>query len=179
MARLHNGASTETSEVRFMAEARELKKAQQELKEAQHALKLGEAKDKKEVELQHLEWEKVKFTLQMEHDKERWVFMERVAAQMHSITKADDVRRLGEIAEEIGVPLEFKREIYRKLEEVKRTERQDQSKVDVKAVPEILNPRVGVVVDLKCPSCSELFPMIFGSCEVVCPHCKNILRRIN
>ena len=57
-----------------MSEARELRKAQQELKEAQHALKVEEAKEKRQTEIDRLEWEKEKFKLQLQQEKDHWAF---------------------------------------------------------------------------------------------------------
>ncbi len=92
-----------------MSETKELKKAQQELKEAQHALKLEEAKDKREVELQHLEWEKEKFRLQMEHEKERWAFDSK--AQEHRLSYAESQRMSETLQSDVRIIYDLKERI--------------------------------------------------------------------
>lgn len=63
------------------SEAKDLKRLQQELKKAQHDLKLAELQEKRETDIRRLEWEKEKFKLQLEHDKERWAFDSKVKEQ--------------------------------------------------------------------------------------------------
>ena len=75
-----------------MSEARELKKAQQQLKEAQHALKVEEAKERRQTEIGRLEWEKEKFKLQLQQEKDHWAFIashpKREAGDSSEILKA-------------------------------------------------------------------------------------------
>ena len=56
------------------SDSKELKPLQLELKKAQQDLKVAELQEKRETEIRRLDWEKEKFKLQLEHDKERWAF---------------------------------------------------------------------------------------------------------
>jgi hypothetical protein len=54
------------------SDAKDLKRLQQELKKAQHDLKVSELQERTKSEIRRLEWEKEKYKLQLQHDKERW-----------------------------------------------------------------------------------------------------------
>jgi len=56
------------------SDSKEVKQLQLELKKAQQDLKVAELQEKRETEIRRLDWEKEKFRLQLEHDKERWAF---------------------------------------------------------------------------------------------------------
>jgi DNA replication protein DnaC len=77
-------------------ETKEIKRLQQELKKAQHDLKVTEFQEKKANEIRHLDWEKEKFKLQLEHDKERWVFESKAKEQTSSLSSLEMLKTIHE-----------------------------------------------------------------------------------
>jgi hypothetical protein len=79
------------------SEAKDLKMLQQELKKAQHDLKVKELQERRETEIRHLEWEKERFKLQLEHDKERWTFDSKKQEQ------SDLKEKIGELNAQVAI----------------------------------------------------------------------------
>lgn len=92
------------------SDQKELKQLQLDLKKAQQDLKVAELQEKKETEVRRLDWEKEKFKLQLEHDKERWAFDSKAQelrlsyseSQRMSETLQSDVRIIYDLKERIG-----------------------------------------------------------------------------
>jgi len=92
------------------SDSKEVKQLQLELKKAQQHLKVAELQEKRETEIRRLDWEKEKFKLQLEHDKERWAFDSKAQelrlsyseSQRMSETLQSDVRIIYDLKERIG-----------------------------------------------------------------------------